>query len=77
MADCKRCFLGKNDDCFPHVAEDEECDFFRQKTNADQIRSMTDEELAKFISGKARGFGEEYEGYMSALDWLQEPIEDE
>lgn len=38
---------------------------------------MTDKELARFISGKARGFGEEYEGYMSALDWLQEPIEDE
>lgn len=47
-----------------------------KSTNADQIRSMTDEELAKFISGKARGFGEEYEGYMSALDWLQKPIED-
>ena len=46
------------------------------KTNADRIRSMTDKELARFISGKARGFGEEYEGYMSALDWLQEPIED-
>lgn len=76
MADCKRCFLGKNDDCFPHVAEDEECYFFRLKTNADHIRSMTNEELARFISGKARGFGEEYEGYMSALDWLQEPIED-
>ena len=43
-------------------------------TNADRIRAMTDDELAKFISGKARGFGEEYEGYMSALDWLQEPI---
>ena len=41
-------------------------------TNADRIRSMSDEELAKFISGKARGFGEEYEGYMSALDWLKE-----
>lgn len=46
-------------------------------TNADRIRAMTNEELARFISGKARGFGEEYEGYMSALDWLQEPIEDE
>ena len=45
------------------------------KTNADRIRSMTDEELAKFISGKARGFGEEYEGYMSALDWLKEECE--
>ena len=44
-------------------------------TNADRIRSMSDEELAKFISGKARGFGEEYEGYMSALDWLKEECE--
>jgi len=43
-----------------------------KKTNADRIRSMTDEELAEFISGKARTFGEEYEGYMSALDWLKE-----
>ena len=46
-------------------------------TNADRIRSMTDEELAKFISGKARGFGEEYEGYMSALDWLKEECDGE
>lgn len=46
-------------------------------TNADKIRAMTNEELAKFISGKARTFGEEYEGYLSVLDWLQEPIEDE
>ena len=44
-------------------------------TNADKIRSMTDEELAEFISGKARTFGEEYEGYMSALDWLKEEVE--
>lgn len=42
------------------------------KTNADRIRAMTDEELAKFISGMARTFGEEYEGEMSALDWLKE-----
>ena len=41
------------------------------ETNAQRIRSMTDEELAEFISGKARTFGEEYEGYMSALDWLK------
>lgn len=46
------------------------------KTNADRIRSMTDEELAEFISGKARTFGEEYEGYMSALDWLKEECDD-
>ena len=45
---------------------------FEAITNADRIRSMSDEELAEFISNKARTFGEEYEGYMSALDWLKE-----
>ncbi len=47
----------------------------KPQTNADRIRSMSDEELAKFISGKARTFGKEYEGYMSALDWLKEEDE--
>jgi hypothetical protein len=47
-----------------------------QKTNADKIHAMTDEELAEFISDKARTFGEEYEGYMSALDWLKSPVEE-
>lgn len=46
-------------------------------TNADRIRAMTDEELAEFISGKARTFGEEYEGYMSALNWLKEEAKDD
>lgn len=46
-------------------------------SNADRIRSMSDEELAEFISNKARTFGEEYEGYMSALDWLKEEATNE
>lgn len=46
-------------------------------TNADRVRSMTDEELAEFVSGKARTFGEEYEGYMSALDWLKQEVVDD
>lgn len=62
------------------MTEDERIEMLYGKTdkpmtNADRIRCMTDEELAKFISGKARGFGEEYEGYMSALDWLKEECE--
>lgn len=54
------------------------CDGWEPKpvTNADRIRAMSDEELAEFISGKARTFGEEYEGYMSALDWLREEAQD-
>lgn len=51
-------------------------EYFVFRSNADRIRNMTDEELAKFISGKARTFGEEYEGYMSALDWLRQEAED-
>ena len=45
-------------------------------TWGDKIRSMTDEELAEFISDKARTFGEEYEGYMSALDWLKQEVDE-
>lgn len=58
-ANCRGCFEGSH---------------YKPKpiTNADRIRAMTDEELAEFISGKARTFGKEYEGYMSALDWLKE-----
>lgn len=48
---------------------------FDAMTNAERIRQMKDEELAEFISNKARTFGEEYEGYMSALDWLKEECE--
>ena len=58
----------------------EKCGMFNLKdplprTNADRIRSYTDEELAEFISGKGRTFGEEYEGYMSALDWLKQEVD--
>lgn len=42
----------------------------RKKTNADRIRSMTDEELAKFLTTFNNTFGEEYEGESSCLDWL-------
>lgn len=47
-----------------------------EMTNADKIRSMTDEELAEWVTSEGRYFGEEYEGYMSLLDWLQEEVQD-
>ena len=73
MSDCRQCVD------FEWCAEHEDCGLFKPKpqTNADRIRAMTDEELAEFISGKARTFGEEYEGYMSALDWLKQEASDE
>lgn len=46
-------------------------------TNADRIRSMTDEELAEFLINFKNTFGEEYEGETSCLDWLQSEVEGE
>lgn len=46
-----------------------------KSTNADKIRSMSDEELAEFLVSFKNTFGEEYEGVMSCLDWLREPVE--
>lgn len=45
-------------------------------TNADRIRSMTDEELAEFIVNLENHFGEEYEGEQSCLAWLQKESEE-
>ena len=40
-------------------------------TNADKIRSMTDEELSEFLVKFKNTFGDEYEGEQSCLRWLQ------
>lgn len=45
-------------------------------TRADEIRSMTDEELAEFIVNLENHFGEEYEGEQSCLAWLQKESEE-
>ena len=51
---CKRCFFftpewcpKKRDSIDPDLIRD--CQYFRIKTNADRIRSMTDEELAELL----------------------------
>ena len=58
-------------DCISYIPKD----YPKTKTNGERLRAMTDEELAEFISTQARTFGEEYEGYMSALDWLEQDVE--
>lgn len=40
-------------------------------TNADRIRNMSDEELTEFLVGFKNTFGEEYEGEVSCMKWLQ------
>lgn len=48
----------------------------RKQGNADRIRSMTDEELAEYLTTFQNAFGEEYEGMMSCLEWLKQPVEE-
>ena len=59
------------------------CDFDdceeKKPSNADRIRAMTDEELAKWIAFETEGIGfdsfEEFE--KGWLEWLKEEVEDE
>lgn len=45
------------------------------RTNADRIRQMSDEELAELLITFKNTFGEEYEGEASCMDWLQSEAE--
>lgn len=50
-------------------------------TNADRIRSMSDEELARFLASvenrrSAAGGGAQWCGMAHALKWLQHPAEE-
>jgi hypothetical protein len=45
------------------------------RTNADRIRQMSDEELTEFLVGFKNTFGEEYEGEASCMEWLQSEAE--
>lgn len=46
-----------------------------RNTNADRIRNMSDEELAEFLIAFKNTFGEEYEGEVSCMEWLQSEAE--
>lgn len=91
MAKCKNCkYLDtvQNDlrsepfkwcvctDDSPVLDMERDCDYYAPMTNADRIRSMTDDELADFIINFDNRFGEEYEGEQSCLSWLQKESED-
>lgn len=50
-------------------------DYKKLLTNADRIRSMSDEELEEFLVNFKNTYGDEYEGEMSCLDWLKSEAE--
>lgn len=49
-------------------------DHAKPQTNADRIRSMSDEELAKYLF--EIGYDEGWPSAKHALKWLQQPAED-
>ena len=55
MPKCKTCINMHNHQCekivdSPHEDDERECEHFKRMTQADRIRSMSDEELAEWLT---------------------------
>ena len=92
---CRNCFFYRNEWCekivdSPDPEEARDCNYFREMTNADRIRAMTDEELVNFLMrlmGHAQCFAEGIFPYhpcpqnhnckQCGIDWLQQPAEED
>ena len=71
---CKKCNNLVNDWCekvidSPDPDMQRDCQYFCEKTNADCIRAMRDEELAEFLIDLAD------DGNLRIREWLQQPAE--
>ena len=86
---CRNCFFYRNEWCekivdSPDPEEARDCNYFREMTNADRIRSLSVEELVEFIKNikvravlcKAVGNNDAFEELCSA-EWLQQPAGEE
>ena len=76
---CKKCNNLVNDWCekvidSPDPDMQRDCQYFWEKTNADRIRAMSDEELAMCLYeiGYDGGWG----APEGTLEWLQQPAEE-
>ena len=75
---CKKCNNLVNDWCekvidSPDQDMQRDCQYFCEKTNADRIRAMSDEDLAKLLCCTGWRMIEQKE----CLEWLQQPAEGE
>ena len=75
---CRNCFFYRNEWCkkivdSPDPEEAMDCNYFREMTNADRIRAMSDEELAKLLCCTGWRMIEQKE----CLEWLQMPAEED
>ena len=73
---CRSCFFYRNEWCekivdSPDPEKVRDCAYFREMTNADKIRSMSDEELAEFLIDLAD------DGNLRIREWLQQPAEED
>ena len=71
---CKKCNNLVNDWCekvidSPDPDMQRDCKYFCEKTNADRIRAMSDEELAEFLIDLAD------DGNLRIREWLKQPAE--
>lgn len=75
---CKKCNNLVNGWCekvidSPDPDMQRDCQHFWEKTNADRLRAMSDEELARWLEYEGGGACAEMCGW---LNWLQQPAED-
>lgn len=73
---CRNCFFYRNEWCekivdSPDPEEARDCNYFREMTNADRIRAMSDEDLAEFLIDLAD------DGNLKIREWLQQPAEED
>ena len=73
---CRNCFFYRNEWCekivdSPDPEEARDCNYFREMTNADRIRAMSDEKLAEFLIDLAD------DGNLKIKEWLQQPAEED
>ena len=73
---CRNCFFYRNEWCekvvdSPDPEEARDCNYFREMTNADRIRAMSDEDLAEFLIDLAD------DGNLKIMEWLQQPAEED
>ena len=86
---CRSCFFYRNEWCekivdSPDPEKARDCNYFREMTNADRIRAMSDEELVEFIKNikvraalcKAVKNNDAFEELCSA-EWLQQPADED
>ena len=73
---CRNCFFYRNEWCkkivdSPDPEEARDCNYFRDMTNADRIRAMSDEELEEFLIDLTD------DGNLKIREWLQQPAEED